>query len=78
MKQRYAVEDIMNILSKQSSFEAKVINENKKVVILEFDTIIFDYSINSEFGKQICVGFNDFGYMTNITPIKNIIKIIED
>ena len=75
---KYTVEDIMDILTKQSPFKAKVIDEDKEVVILEFDTIIFDSSINRKFGKQLCVGFDDFGYMVNITPIENIIEIIED
>lgn len=75
---KYTVEDIMNIISKQSPFKAKVIDEDEEVVILEFDTIIFDSFTNREFGKQLCVGFDDFGYMVNITPIKNILKVIED
>ena len=76
------IEKIMEILSKQESFEAKVYKydpiKNKKVITtLEFSTLIFDNFTYNQYGSEICIALNDFDCILNLTPISKIVEIIK-
>lgn len=70
---KYTVEDIKDVITKQTIFKAKVTNENKEVKILEFNSIIKEKSNDNLY---ICLDV--FGYVANRTPIENIVEIIEE
>ena len=70
---KYTVGDIKDVIIKQKIFKAKVINENKEVKILEFNSII-----KEKYNDNLYICLDVFGYVANRTPIENLIEIIED
>lgn len=70
---KYTIEDIKNVITEQKVFKAKVIDKDKEVKILEFNSIIKE-KCNDNF--YVCLEV--FDYIVNRTPIENIVEIIED
>lgn len=76
------IEKIMEILSKQELFEAKVYTydpiKNKEVIAtLEFDTLVFSKFTYNQYGNEMCIALNNFDCNLNLTPISKIVEIIE-
>jgi len=76
------IKTIMEILSKQESFDAKVYTydpiKNKEIITtLEFDTLVFNNFTYRQYGSEMCIALHDFDCILNVTPISKIIEIIE-
>ena len=76
------IEKIIEILSKQELFEAKVYTydpiKNKEVITtLEFDTLVFNKFTYNQYGDEMCVALYDFDCYLNLTPISKIVEIIK-
>ena len=76
------IEKIMEILSKQKLFDAKVYTydpiKNKEIITtLEFDTLVFNNFTYCQYGNEMCIALYDFDCYLNITPLSKIIEIIE-
>ncbi|MGP1405117.1 hypothetical protein [Filifactor alocis] len=76
------VEKIMEMLSKQELFEAKVYTydpiKNKEIIAtLEFDTLVFNKFTYNQYGSEMCIALDDFDYNLNLTPLSKIVEIIE-
>lgn len=70
---KYTVEDIKDVITKQKVFKAKVIDEDKEVKMLEFNSIV-----KERFSNNLYICLEVFDYIVNRTPIGNIVEIIED
>ncbi len=81
----YTVEDIMEILNEKKCFTAivKRINLTTKKEFeaeCDFDCIYYDNTtkeINGVKEMELCVGSNNYGDILSLTPIRNIIKILD-
>lgn len=76
------IEKIMEIISKQESFDAKIYTydpiKNKEVITtLEFDTLVFNNFTYNQYGSEMCIALNDFDCILNVTPLSKIIEIIK-
>lgn len=81
----YTVEDIMKVLNEKECFTAIVKRINPKTekeieTESDFDCIYYDNTtkdINGARKTDLCVGSNNYGDILNLTPIRNIIKILD-
>ena len=81
----YTVEDVMKILNEKEFFTAVVKwidprTENETELKCDFDCIYYDHNIkviNGVKEMELCVALNNYGDMTNITPIRNIVRILD-
>ena len=81
----YTVDDIMRLLNEKEYFTAivKRINPRTEKEIeteSDFDCIYYDNTtkdINGVRKTDLCVGSNNYGDILNLTPIRNIIKILD-
>ena len=81
----YTAEDIMKVLNEKKCFTAivKYIStktEREMKLKCDFDCIYYDHNtkdVNGVKEMELCVALNDYDGMANITPIRDIIKILD-
>ena len=81
----YTVKDIMEVLNKEKCFTAivKRINPTTKKEFeteCDFDCIYYDNTtkeINGVKEMELCVGSNNYGDILSLTPIRNIVRILD-
>lgn len=81
----YTVDDIMRVLNEKGCFTAivkRIDPKTEKEIETEsdFDCIYYDNTtkeINGVKEMELCVGSNNYGDILSLTPIRNIVRILD-